>query len=98
MRCTKSPWMMMTPSLTLPPTPHEVLSRLLRAMRSLSAPMKPETRVTCLPPRPLRSILTWSFCLRGSGVSIWGSSLSGRQSGLVENTISRSMIILVCLL
>ena len=96
--CLKSPCIMISPSLALPPTPH-----LLFSIRPSSFPVNPVIRVTTFPPRFLRSSCTRRRCCAGGKVcSSMFSSISYWKSGLVEyTTLSRSFqsfFFIICLI
>ena len=85
-----SPWISISPSFTLPPTPHFVFSSLPSSFISSSLPTKFFTMVTVFPPRWFFSMLTRSFCCCLGSVSISSfSSVEYWKSGFVEYTMLR---------
>src|SRR5512136_419056 len=57
-RSQKSPWISMSPSLTVPPLPQRFFRSPASAFRAISSTWTPVTTVTVLPPRPLVSLRT----------------------------------------
>ena len=81
-----SPWMIISPSLAVPPTPQLFFSSLPRASRSSEEPTKPRTTVATRPPLR-RSSHTLRFCLAGGRVASPSSeAVSYSKFGFVEKT------------